>query len=160
VPELIAFTLNGRPAQSKAKGSTPLVYVLRGEMGLLGARIGCGEGHCGSCTVIVDGKAVTSCDLPLDAVAGRSVETVEGLARDGKLHPVQQAIIAEQAGQCGYCLTGIVMRAKVLLESNPAPTRGEIAAALDGHLCRCGAQPRILRAIARAATAIAHGAMT
>ena len=153
--ELIAFTLNGRPAQSKAKGSTPIVYVLRGEMGLLGARIGCGEGHCGSCTVIVDGKAVTSCDLALDAVAGRSVETVEGLARDGKLHPVQQAIIDEQAGQCGYCLTGIVMRAKVLLDSNPAPTRNEIAAALDGHLCRCGAQPRILRAIARAATAIA-----
>lgn len=153
--EPIAFTLNGRPAQSKAKGSTPLVYVLRGEMGLLGARIGCGEGHCGSCTVIVDGKAVTSCDLALDAVAGRSVETVEGLARDGKLHPVQQAIIDEQAGQCGYCLTGIVMRAKVLLDANPAPTRGEIAAALDGHLCRCGAQPRILRAIGRAATAIA-----
>jgi nicotinate dehydrogenase subunit A len=155
VAELIAFTLNGRPAQSKAKGSTPLVYVLRGEMGLLGARIGCGEGHCGSCTVIVGGSAVTSCDLPLEAVAGKSVETVEGLVRDGKLHPVQQAIIAEQAGQCGYCLTGIVMRAKVLLDSNPAPTRAEIAAALDGHLCRCGAQPRILRAIARAANAIA-----
>jgi nicotinate dehydrogenase subunit A len=155
VAELIAFNLNGRPAQSKAKGSTPLVYVLRGEMGLLGARIGCGEGHCGSCTVIVDGNAVTSCDLPLEAVAGKSVETVEGLARGGKLHPVQQAIIAEQAGQCGYCLTGIVMRAKVLLDSNPAPTRAEIASALDGNLCRCGAQPRILRAIGRAASAIA-----
>ena len=153
--ESVAFILNGRSAQSNAKGSTPLVYVLRGEMGLMGARIGCGEGHCGSCTVIVDGKAVTSCDLPLEAVAGKSVETVEGIARDGKLHPVQQAIIDEQAGQCGYCLTGIVMRAKVLLDSNPAPTRREIASALDGHLCRCGAQPRILRAIARAATAIA-----
>ncbi|MGZ5042263.1 MAG: (2Fe-2S)-binding protein [Usitatibacter sp.] len=153
--ETVAFILNGRPAQSQAKGSTPLVYVLRGEMGLMGARIGCGEGHCGSCTVIVEGKAVTSCDLPLEAVAGKSVETVEGIAPDGKLHPVQQAIIDEQAGQCGYCLTGIVMRAKVLLDSNPAPTRREIATALDGHLCRCGAQPRILRAIARAATAIA-----
>jgi nicotinate dehydrogenase subunit A len=155
VTESVAFILNGRPAQAKAKGSTPLVYVLRGEMGLLGARIGCGEGHCGSCTVIVDGKAVTSCDLPLEAVAGKSVETVEGIVRDGKLHPVQQAIIDEQAGQCGYCLTGIVMRAKVLLDANPAPTRSEIAAALDGHLCRCGTQPRILRAIARAASAIA-----
>lgn len=153
--ESIAFILNGRPAQANAKGSTPLVYVLRGEMGLMGARIGCGEGHCGSCTVIVDGKAVTSCDLPLEAVAGKSVETVEGIARDGKLHPVQQAIIDEQAGQCGYCLTGIVMRAKVLLDANPAPTRREIALALDGHLCRCGTQPRILRAIARAASAIA-----
>ncbi|MGZ5036866.1 MAG: (2Fe-2S)-binding protein [Usitatibacter sp.] len=153
--ETVAFILNGRSAQSQAKGSTPLVYVLRGEMGLMGARIGCGEGHCGSCTVIVEGKAVTSCDLPLEAVAGKSVETVEGIAPDGKLHPVQQAIIDEQAGQCGYCLTGIVMRAKVLLDSNPAPTRREIATALDGHLCRCGAQPRILRAIARAATAIA-----
>ncbi|MGZ5064884.1 MAG: (2Fe-2S)-binding protein [Usitatibacter sp.] len=153
--ETVAFILNGRSAQSQAKGSTPLVYVLRGEMGLMGARIGCGEGHCGSCTVIVEGKAVTSCDLPLEAVAGKSVETVEGIAPDGKLHPVQQAIIDEQAGQCGYCLTGIVMRAKVLLDSNPAPTRREIATALDGHLCRCGAQPRILRAVARAATAIA-----
>ena len=153
--ESVAFILNGRSAQSNAKGSTPLVYVLRGEMGLMGARIGCGEGQCGSCTVIVDGKAVTSCDLPLEAVAGKSVETVEGIARDGRPHPVQQAIIDEQAGQCGYCLTGIVMRAKVLLDSNPAPTRREIASALDGHLCRCGAQPRILRAIARAATAIA-----
>jgi len=155
VAESISFILNGRPARASAKGSTPLVYVLRGEMGLMGARIGCGEGDCGSCTVIVDGKAVTSCNLPLEAVAGKSVETVEGIARDGRLHPVQQAIIDEQAGQCGYCLTGIVMRAKVLLDSNPAPTRREIASALDGHLCRCGAQPRILRAIARAATAIA-----
>jgi nicotinate dehydrogenase subunit A len=155
VAESVAFILNGRAVHASAKGSTPLVYVLRGEMGLMGARIGCGEGHCGSCTVIVDGKAVTSCDLPLEAVAGKSVETVEGIARDGRLHPVQQAIIDEQAGQCGYCLTGIVMRAKVLLDSNPAPTRSEIAAALDGHLCRCGAQPRILRAIGRAASAIA-----
>lgn len=153
--ESVAFTLNGRPAQSKAKGSTPFVYVLRGELGLMGARIGCGEGHCGSCTVIVEGKAVTSCDLPLEAVAGKSVETVEGIARGGKLHAVQQAIVDEQAGQCGYCLTGIVMRAKALLDTNPAPTRREIAAALDGHLCRCGAQPRILRAIARAATTLA-----
>ena len=153
--ESVAFILNGRPAQSEAKGSTPLVYVLRGELGLMGARIGCGEGHCGSCTVIVEGKAVTSCDLPLEAVAGKSVETVEGIAHGGKLHAVQQAIVDEQAGQCGYCLTGIVMRAKALLDTNPAPTRREIAAALDGHLCRCGAQPRILRAIARAATTLA-----
>ena len=151
----ITFTLNGTPASASAKGSTPLIYVLRGEMGLMGARLGCGEGHCGACTVIVEGKAVTSCDLPVEAVAGKSVETVEGLPRDGKLHPVQQAIIDEQAGQCGYCLTGIVMRAKVLLDANPVPTRAEIAAALDGHLCRCGTQARIIRAIARAATAIA-----
>jgi nicotinate dehydrogenase subunit A len=148
---MIDFILNGRPARASTRVTTPLLYVLRGEMGLTGARFGCGEGQCGSCTVIVDGRAVTSCDLPLEAVAGKSVETVEGLTPDGKLHRIQQAIVDEQAGQCGYCLAGIVMRAKALLDVNPAPSRAEIAATLDAHLCRCGAQPRILRAIERAA---------
>jgi nicotinate dehydrogenase subunit A len=128
-----------------------LLLVLRNELGLSGARFGCGEGLCGACTVIVEGRAVTSCDLPLEAVSGKAVETVEGIARDGKLHAVQQALLDEQAGQCGYCLTGIVMRAKALLDANPTPSLEEIAQSLDKHLCRCGAQPRILRAIRRAA---------
>ena len=149
--ERIAFVLNGKPASTHAKGSTPLLYVLRGEMGLVGARFGCGEGQCGACTVIVDGRAATSCDLPVEAVAGRSVQTVEGIATGAALHPVQQALLDAQAGQCGYCLTGIVMRAKALLDATPHPSREEIAAALDNHLCRCGSQPRILRAIEQAA---------
>ena len=147
----ISFVVNGGAVSSAAPGSTPLLLVLRNELGLSGARFGCGEGLCGACTVIVDGRAVTSCDLPLEAVSGKAVETVEGIARDGKLHAVQQALLDEQAGQCGYCLTGIVMRAKALLDANPTPSLEEIAQSLDKHLCRCGAQPRILRAIRRAA---------
>ena len=151
IKERIDFTLNGKPAGTQAKGSTPLLYVLRGEMGLAGARFGCGEGQCGACTVIVDGKAVTSCDLPVEAIQGKSVQTVEGIAKGAALHPVQQALLDLQAAQCGYCLTGIVMRAKALLDAKPNPSREEILAALDNHLCRCGAQPRILRAIERVA---------
>jgi nicotinate dehydrogenase subunit A len=147
VTQSIAFTVNGREVQSSSAESTPLLLVLRDELGLDGARFGCGEGACGACTVIVDGRAVTSCDLPLDAVRGRSVQTVEGIGRDGALHPVQQALLDLQAGQCGYCLTGIVMRAKALLDANPSPTRSQILEALDRHLCRCGTHSRILRAI-------------
>jgi nicotinate dehydrogenase subunit A len=135
----------------ESRGSTPLLDVLRNELALRGARFGCGEGLCGACTVIVDGKPVSSCDLPVEAVAGKSVETVEGLRSDGTLHAVQQALVEEQAGQCGYCLTGIVMRAKALFDSNPSPTRAQIAAALDASLCRCGSQPRILRALEKLA---------
>jgi nicotinate dehydrogenase subunit A len=104
--------------------------------------------------VLVDGRPEQSCDVSVEFVAGRSVETVEGLSRDGVLHPLQRAFLDEQAGQCGYCLTGILMRAKALLDANPSPTRTEIAGALDGNLCRCGAHPRILRAVARAAESI------
>lgn len=147
----ISFVVNGGAVSSASPGSTSLLLVLRNELGLRGARFGCGEGLCGACTVIVDGRAVTSCDLPLEAVSGKAVETVEGIARDGRLHAVQQALLDEQAGQCGYCLTGIVMRAKALLDANPTPSLEEIAQSLDKHFCRCGAQPRILRAIRRAA---------
>lgn len=149
--QTISFTVNGQAVQSDAPGSSPLLLVLRDDLGLSGARFGCGEGRCGACTVIVEGRAVTSCDLPVEAVEGKSVVTVEGIGRDGKLHPVQQALLDMQAGQCGYCLTGIVMRAKALLDANASPTPGQIVEALDHHLCRCGAQPRILRAIRRAA---------
>ena len=148
---MIELRVNGKAVKVAAKGSTPLLDVLRNELALRGARFGCGEGLCGACTVIVDGKPVSSCDLPVEAVAGKSVETVEGLRSNGALHAVQQALVEEQAGQCGYCLTGIVMRAKALFDSNPKPTRAQIAEALDASLCRCGSQPRILRALEKLA---------
>ena len=148
---MIELRVNGKAVKVAAKGSTPLLDVLRNELALRGARFGCGEGLCGACTVIVDGKPVSSCDLPVEAVAGKSIETVEGLRANGTLHAVQQALVAEQAGQCGYCLTGIVMRAKALFDSNPKPTRAQIAEALDASLCRCGSQPRILRALEKLA---------
>ena len=143
--------VNGQPHEASAEPETPLLYVLRNELKLKGARYGCGLGQCGSCTVLVDGKAVQSCDFPLAAAAGKSVTTIEGLAAGGALHPLQQAFIAEQAAQCGYCITGIIMAAKALLDSNPRPSNAEIRAALKGHLCRCGTHQRILRAIQRAA---------
>ncbi|MGH6630440.1 MAG: (2Fe-2S)-binding protein, partial [Burkholderiales bacterium] len=123
----------------------------RNDLNLKGARFGCGLGQCGACTVLVDGKPVQSCDLPLSAAAGKAITTVEGLAPDGELHPLQAAFIAEQAAQCGYCITGIIMRAKALLDANPRPTDAEIRSALKGNLCRCGTHRRILRAIQRAA---------
>ena len=148
---MIDLKVNGKAVSVAAKGSTPLLLVLRNELALRGARFGCGEGLCGACSVIVDGKAVSSCDLPVEAVAGKSVQTVEGLGANDALHAVQQALVEEQAGQCGYCLTGIVMRAKALFDANPSPTRTQIAEALDASLCRCGSQPRILRALEKLA---------
>lgn len=149
-----SFVVNGAQATADVPGATRLIHVLRNDLGLTSARFGCGEGGCGACTVLVDGRPEHSCDVSVEFVAGRSVETVEGLSLDGVLHPLQKAFLDEQAGQCGYCLTGILMRAKALLDANPSPTRTEIAEALDGNLCRCGAHPRILRAVARAAEAI------
>lgn len=149
-----SFAVNGATVSTDVPGATPLIYVLRNDLELTGARFGCGEGACGACTVLVDGRPMHSCDVTIEFVAGRSVQTVEGMAPEGTLHPLQQAFLDEQAGQCGYCLTGILMRAKALLDDNPLPTRGEIAAALDGNLCRCGTHPRILRAVARAAKAM------
>jgi len=148
---MIDIIINGKNVRVEAKGSTPLLEVLRNELALRGARFGCGEGLCGACTVIVDGKAVSSCDLPVEAVAGKSVETVEGIRSGDALHAIQQALVEEQAGQCGYCLTGIVMRAKALFDANPSPSRAQIAEALDPSLCRCGSQPRVLRALEKLA---------
>ena len=144
------FILNGKAVTLGGEAETPLLYVLRDTLGLCGTRFGCGEGTCGACTVRVDGVAVTSCDLPLSAVAGRAVETIEGFAEAEPDHPLIAALIEEQAGQCGYCLTGIVMTARGLVGRTPPPDRAEIWAALAGHLCRCGAHGRILRAIERA----------
>jgi aerobic-type carbon monoxide dehydrogenase small subunit (CoxS/CutS family) len=147
----ITLNVNGRPHEVGAEPETPLLYVLRNDLKLKGARFGCGLGQCGSCTVLVDGKPVQSCDFPLSAAAGKSVTTIEGIAVNGKPHPLQQAFIDEQAAQCGYCITGIIMAAKALLDANRNPTDADIRTALKGNLCRCGTHHRILRAVRRAA---------
>ncbi len=147
--------INGKQMQVSATAATPLLYVLRNDLNLKGARFGCGQGDCGACTVLMDGQPVQSCDISLELAAQSSIQTVEGLGgENGRPHPIQQAMLDEQAGQCGYCMTGIIMRAKALLDDKPNPSRAEIASALDGHLCRCGSHPRILRALTRAANAM------
>ena len=151
----ITLTVNGKSHAVSAEPETALLYVLRNDVKLKGARFGCGLGQCGPCTVLVDGKPVQSCDFPLSAAAGNAITTIEGLAPDGKMPPLQAAIIAEQAAQCGYCITGIIMAAKALLDANPRPADAEIRSALKGNLCRCGTHHRILRAIHRAAREIA-----
>lgn len=143
------FTVNGRPIEVAAREDTPLLYVLRNDIGTRTVRFGCGSGACGACSVIVDGRARTSCDLPVSTAAGADIVTVEGLSGECERHPIVEALVAEQAGQCGYCLPGIVIRIKALLDETPHPTRAQIVAALDGNLCRCGAHQRILRAVER-----------
>jgi nicotinate dehydrogenase subunit A len=128
----------------------PLLYVLRNALGLTGAKYGCGLGQCGSCTVIVDGEAVRSCLVPVASLAGKKVTTIEGLGSPDKPHPLQAAFVAEQAAQCGYCVTGMVMTGAALLARKPSITRGEAQQALAGNLCRCGTHERILRAMLRA----------
>ena len=151
----ITLTVNGKRHAVSAEPETALLYVLRNDLKLKGARFGCGLGQCGACTVLVDGKPVQSCDFPLSAAVGKAITTIEGLAPDGEWHPLQAAFIAEQAAQCGYCVTGIIMAAKALLDANPRPADAEIRTALKGNLCRCGTHHRILRAIHRAATEMA-----
>jgi len=146
-----ALNVNGQAHSVTADPETPLLYVLRNDLKLKSVRFGCGTGLCGACTVIVDGKAVQSCDVSLAAVAGKAVTTIEGLAMNGDLHPLQQAFIEEQAAQCGYCVSGIIMAAKALLDANPRAGDAEIRAALKGNLCRCGTHHRMLRAIRRVA---------
>jgi nicotinate dehydrogenase subunit A len=155
--ETIKIRVNGVEREVRAEPSTPLLYILRNDLGLKGTRFGCGEGQCGACTVLVDGKPLQSCDTPLWSAAGHEITTVEGLSRDGVPHPIQQAFLDEQAAQCGYCINGIMMSAMALLERNPDPSEAEIAAALDRNLCRCGTHVRILRAIARAAQLLRDG---
>ena len=147
----LTLQVNGKARQVQADGETPLLYALRNDLGLVGARYGCGLRQCGACTVIIDGKAVQSCDVPVSAVIGKQITTVEALGTDATLHPLQRAFIDEQAAQCGYCASGILMAAKALLDTNPDPADAEIRNALEGNLCRCGTHGRILRAIKRAA---------
>lgn len=143
---MIALTVNGVDHQAAAAPDTPLLLVLRTDLGLMGARFGCGQGLCGACVVQVDGRAAFACNTPLWAVAGRAVTTIEALAGEPP-HPLLTAFLEHDAGQCGYCLSGLVMAAKALLEREPDADRAAIVAALARHLCRCGAHTRILRAI-------------
>jgi nicotinate dehydrogenase subunit A len=143
----LVLHVNGASREIAADPETPLLYVLRNDLKLKGARFGCGLGQCGACTVIVDGKAVQSCDVTASAVAGLSITTIEGISAPDRLHPLQQAFIREQAAQCGYCASGIIMSAKALLDANPTPTDAQICAALARNLCRCGTHIRMLRAI-------------
>ena len=147
----IVLNVNGAAREIAADPETPLLYVLRNDLQLKGARYGCGAGFCGACMVIVDGKAVPSCDVPVSAVAGKSVTTIEGIGTPAEPHPLQRAFIDEQAAQCGYCVTGIIMSAKALLDAPPRPSDAEIREALAATLGRCGTHTRILKAIQRAA---------
>ena len=152
------FEVNGkRVSVTPAIDDTPLLDVLRNTLGLMGTRFGCGLEQCGCCMVLVDGQPEKSCAKPVWSVVGKSVTTIEGLGSSETPHPLQQAFLDEQAGQCGYCLSGIIVSAKALLDANPSPTRAEIAAALDGNICRCGSHNRILRAVEKAAATMRAG---
>jgi nicotinate dehydrogenase subunit A len=155
---MITLRINGKAHTLDVEADTPLLYVLRDELELHGPKFGCGLGQCGACTVIVDGKAVRSCSLPVEQVAGRAVTTLEGLGSTAKPHPIQQAFIEEQAAQCGYCVNGMIMTAKALLDRTPSPSDREIRRALAENLCRCGTHQRILRAVKRAAKSLGKGA--
>lgn len=147
------ISVNGRMQTVEAEPDTPLLYVLRNDLGLHGPRFGCGLGQCGACTVQVGKDAVRSCQVPVAELKGRAVTTLEGLGTLEKPHPLQQAFIDEQAAQCGYCINGMVMTAKALIERNPDPSEAEVRKALDGNLCRCGTHLRIVKAVRRAAKA-------
>jgi nicotinate dehydrogenase subunit A len=147
----IELSVNGRRHRLRATPETPLLYVLRNELRLNAAKFGCGLGRCGACTVLVDGEATLSCATPAADAAGREITTLEGLGGPDGLHPIQQAFLAEQAAQCGYCAPGIMLTAVALLARNPHPSEAEIVEALNGTLCRCGAHRRIIRAVQRAA---------
>ena|SRR5690348_10725256 len=161
----VALKVNQKQVRISAAPDTPLLYVLSGELSLRGPRFGCGLAQCGSCSVLVDGVETRSCVTPVSAVEGKSVTTLEGLpawyasqkklAQAPALHPVQQALIDEQAVQCGYCFNGMIVKASELLSRNPQPTEPQIRTAMNGHLCRCGSYPRIIRAIQRASRAMA-----
>ena len=153
----VAFKVNGRASSVEVPETTSLLETLRNHLGLMGTRYGCGLEQCGACMVLVDGQPVHACTREVGTVAGKAVTTIEGLGSEAKLHPLQQAFLDEQAGQCGYCLSGILISAKALLDKNPKPSRSDIVAALDKHLCRCGSHIRILRAVERAATTMRSG---
>jgi nicotinate dehydrogenase subunit A len=153
------FSVNGKPASVTLDNeTTPLLNILRNELGLMGTRFGCGLEQCGCCMVLIDGEPVKSCNREVSTLTGKSVTTVEGIGTHERPHPLQQAFLDEQAGQCGYCLSGILISAKALLDKNVSPTRAEIALALDGNICRCGSHSRILRAVEKAAAVMRSGA--
>lgn len=151
----VDFTLNGSAVRVDVDPTTSLLEVLRNDLELNATKFGCGLAQCGACAVLLDGVSIRSCITPLSVVARRNVTTLEGLGDEQNPHPLQSAFIEEQAMQCGYCASGIVMTASAFLDENPSPTRDEIRTALSGHLCRCGTQPRMINAVERAAAAMA-----
>ena len=151
----ITLKVNGQTREVAAEPETPLLYVLRNDLTLNGAKFGCGLAQCGACTVNIDGVAARSCSVPIGSLAGKSITTLEGIGTLEKPHPLQKAFIAEQAAQCGYCTNGMIMTAKPLLEKNRNASDADIRKAMSGNLCRCGSHPRIVRAIKRAAKEMA-----
>jgi aerobic-type carbon monoxide dehydrogenase small subunit (CoxS/CutS family) len=154
---MISFKLNDKTVRLNVDGDRPLLWVLRTELGLTGTKFGCGEGHCGCCTVLVNGKAARSCLLTVKEVANQEVLTIEGLAPAGQLHPLQKAFMAHDALQCGFCTPGMILTAASLLRANPRPSDAQIVAGMDQNLCRCGAHPRIIQAIQTAAAEMKGG---
>lgn len=151
---MISFKLNGKQVRSTVADSTSLLEVLANDFHMNGCKFGCGKSQCGTCLVMIDGNPVRSCAAPLSAVANRSVTTLEGMKDGDKPSRLQQAFIDEQAAQCGYCTSGMIVQAQALLDRNPKPTDAEVRSALDGNLCRCGAHNRIVRAVLRAAQGV------
>jgi carbon-monoxide dehydrogenase small subunit len=149
--ETIKFKLNEEPVSLKVDGERMLLWVLRTDLELVGTKYGCGQGHCGACTVLVNKEAVRSCTLPVKDIKGKEVITIEGLSKSGKLHPLQKAFIEHDAFQCGFCTPGMILSAYSLLLKNPEPSKSEIIKAMDENLCRCGAHPRIIEAVKTAA---------
>ncbi len=152
MPDTITLTVNGAQHTVRAEPDTPLLYVLRNDLKLKGAKFGCGQGLCGSCTVLIDGRSMMACDTPLWAAAGKAISTIEGLGSLASQHALQRAFIAEQAAQCGYCTSGMIMAAAALLRDHPDPDEAAIKQALARNLCRCGTHTRIIKAIQRAAS--------
>ena len=155
--EVISFTLNDKPVSVSTDGRRPLLWVLRTDLGLTGTKFGCGQAHCGACTVLIDNKAVRSCVYPVRSANGREVRTIEGLSSNGELHPLQKAFVEHDALQCGFCTPGMILTAYSLLRESPQPTREEIIQGMDHNLCRCGAHTRIIDAIQSAASAMQGG---
>jgi aerobic-type carbon monoxide dehydrogenase small subunit (CoxS/CutS family) len=153
----IQFILNNKPVTMEVDNDRTLLWVLRNDLALTGAKFGCGEGVCGACTVLVDNEAVRSCQMSVGYVAGKKITTIEGLAKNGQLHPIQRAFIKYDALQCGFCTPGMILRAYSLLASNPRPTRDEIISGMDDNLCRCGAHVRIVQAIQTASQDLKRG---
>lgn len=149
--ETFTLNVNGEQRWVTCSGDTPLLYLLRNDLGLKGSRFGCGLGQCGACMVLLDGHPTPSCDLPVWSVGSKDIVTVEGLSTDDDMSPLQQAFVAEQAAQCGFCMSGILMSATALLRHNPRPDEADVRAALDRNLCRCGTHTRVIRAVLRAA---------
>jgi nicotinate dehydrogenase subunit A len=154
---MVTLFVNGESRTLDVDPDTPLLYVLRNDVGLHGPKFGCGLSQCGACTVLLDGSAIRSCVTPVSLAERRTLTTLEGLGSVAKPHPIQAAFIAEQAAQCGYCINGMIMTAKALLDRTPNPTENDIKQALAGNLCRCGTHQRILRAVRRAAVAMRRG---